>query len=90
VAHRAAEIFRATELPTELLVVDDVPETFAPATDAAAALLGIVAVHPMSVDDARTYLDRSGGDWSIAERLLAQGRLVTVAHGGRTYLRTRR
>lgn len=89
-ARRAAEIFRSAELPTELLMEDDVAETFAPATDPAAGLLGIVAVHPMTEADARAYLARSGGDWAVAQRLLDEGRLVVVRHGGRTYLRTRR
>jgi len=89
-ARRAADIFRAAELPTELLVEEDVAETFSPSSDPAAGLLGIVAVHPMAVADARTYLARSGGDWSIAERLLDEGRLVTVTRDGWTYLRTRR
>jgi len=89
-ARRAAEIFRSAELPTELLVEDDVAETFAPAPDPAAGLLGIVAVHPMTEADARAYLARSGGDWAVAQRLLDEGRLVVVRHGRRTYLRTRR
>ena len=89
-ARRAAEIFRTTELPTELLVEEDVAETFAPSPDPATGLLGIVAVHPMSEADARTYLARSGGDWSTAQRLLDEGRLVAVKLGRRTFLRTRR
>jgi wyosine [tRNA(Phe)-imidazoG37] synthetase (radical SAM superfamily) len=89
-ARRAAEVFRATELPTDLLVEDDVAETFAPSMDPAAGLLGIVAVHPMTEADARDYLARSGGDWSTAQRLLDEGRLVAVRHGGRSFLRTRR
>ena len=87
-AHRAADQFRAVELPTELLV-EDLADAFAASTDPAAGLLGIVAVHPMTEADARVYLARSGGEWSIAQRLLDQGRLVKVRHGGRTYLRTR-
>ena len=89
-ARRAAGIFRAAELPTELLVEDDCAETFSLSSDPAAGLLGIVAVHPMSFADARTYLARSGGHWSAAQRLLDEGRLVEVRHGGRTFLRTRR
>jgi wyosine [tRNA(Phe)-imidazoG37] synthetase (radical SAM superfamily) len=88
-AHRAAEVFRAVELPTELLV-EDVADAFAPSLDPATGLLGIVAVHPMSEADARTYLARSGGDWSTAQRLLDEGRLVAVKLGRRTFLRTRR
>ena len=89
VARRAADIFRSAELPTECLV-EDLEGGFAPSNDPAEGLLGIVAVHPMTESDARDYLARSGGAWSIAQRLLDQGRLVAVRHGGRTYLRTRR
>jgi wyosine [tRNA(Phe)-imidazoG37] synthetase (radical SAM superfamily) len=89
VARRAADIFRAAEVPTTCLV-EELEEAFAAASDPAHGLLGIVAVHPMTESDARDYLVRSGGEWSIAQRLLDQGRLVAVRHGGRTYLRTRR
>jgi wyosine [tRNA(Phe)-imidazoG37] synthetase (radical SAM superfamily) len=87
--YRAADIFRASELPIDLLV-EDVADGFAPSTDPAVGLLGIVAVHPMVIADVRAYLARSGGDWSVAQRLLDEGRLVAVRHGGRTFLRTRR
>jgi wyosine [tRNA(Phe)-imidazoG37] synthetase (radical SAM superfamily) len=88
-ARRAADIFRAAEVPAELLFEDDHADTFSPSSDPAAGLLGIVAVHPMSIADARIYLSRSGGDWSVVQRLLDEGRLVTVTRDGRTYLRTR-
>jgi wyosine [tRNA(Phe)-imidazoG37] synthetase (radical SAM superfamily) len=86
VTHRAASIFRSLGLPTELLV-EDIPDGFATSPDPADGLLGIAAVHPMTEADARAYLVRSGGDWSIALRLLDQGRLTRVRHDGRTYLR---
>jgi wyosine [tRNA(Phe)-imidazoG37] synthetase (radical SAM superfamily) len=89
-ARRAADNFRAAELPTELLVEDDCAATFSPSSNPATGLIGIVAVHPMSVADARTYLARCGGNWAVAERLLDEGRLVMVTRHGRTYLRTRR
>jgi wyosine [tRNA(Phe)-imidazoG37] synthetase (radical SAM superfamily) len=90
IATRAASTFRAAGQPAELQVEEDVAETFAPSIDPETGLLGIVAVHPMSVADARAYLTRSGGDWSIAERLLADKRVVAVRHRGRTFLRARR
>lgn len=89
VARRAADIFRSVELPTELLA-EEVSDGFAASIDPAQGLLGIVAVHPMTEAAARDYLTRSGGDWSIAQRLLDQERLATVRHGGRTYLRAGR
>ena len=87
---RAAEIFRAAELPTTCLA-EDLDDPFAAGVDAggnaAEGLLGIVAVHPMAEEDARTYLERSGADWSLAQRLLDDGSIVRVAFEGRTYLR---
>jgi wyosine [tRNA(Phe)-imidazoG37] synthetase (radical SAM superfamily) len=86
---RAADAFRAAEVPTTCLI-DELETPFAPADDPDAGLLGIVAVHPMTEDDARDYLARSGADWSVAQALLDQGRIVTVRHRRRTYLRARR
>ncbi len=88
-ARRAADIFRAAEVPTTCLI-EELVAPFAVSDDPAAGLLGIVAVHPMTEADARDYLARSGADWSVAEALLDQGRIVTIRHGRRTYLRTRR
>jgi len=88
-ARRAADAFRAAEVPTTCLV-EELETPFAASDDPAAGLLGIVAVHPMTEDDARDYLARSGADWSVAQALLDQRRIVAVQHGGRTYLRARR
>ena len=89
VARRAAEIFRAAEVPTTCLV-EELESPFAASDDAATGLLGIVAVHPMTESDARDYLARSGAGWSVAQALLDEGRIVEVRHGRRTYLRARR
>jgi wyosine [tRNA(Phe)-imidazoG37] synthetase (radical SAM superfamily) len=85
-ALRAADIFRAAELPTTVLL-EDLPEPFSSGVDAAGGLLGIVAVHPMTEEAARRYLERSGTDWSIAQRLLDDGTIVRVDFEGQTYLR---
>lgn len=83
---RAADSFRAAELPTTCLV-EDLAEPFSPGVDAAEGLLGIVAVHPMTEAAARRYLERSGADWSTAQRLLDDGTIVRVDFDGQTYLR---
>jgi wyosine [tRNA(Phe)-imidazoG37] synthetase (radical SAM superfamily) len=88
VARHAAEIFRAYEIPTGCLV-ENPEDGFAPSGDPAKGLLGIASVHPMAESEVRDYLVRSGANWSIAQRLLDQGRLVAVPHAGRTYLRAR-
>lgn len=89
-ALRAAEIFRTAELPTTCLA-EDLDDPFATGidagVDAAEGLLGIVAVHPMTEDAARTYLERSGADWSVAQGLLDNGSIVRVTFEGRTYVR---
>jgi wyosine [tRNA(Phe)-imidazoG37] synthetase (radical SAM superfamily) len=92
VVRRAAEIFRAMEVPTTLLVeeIAEHEQPFAVADSPSDGLVGISAVHPMTLEAARDYLSRSGADWSVAQSLLDDGRLVAVRHGGRTYLRAAR
>jgi wyosine [tRNA(Phe)-imidazoG37] synthetase (radical SAM superfamily) len=85
-ALRAADIFRAADVPASCLA-EDIEDPFAASPDAEEGLLGIVAVHPMSEPDARSYLARSGADWSLVQRLLGEGRIRAVRHGGLTYLR---
>jgi wyosine [tRNA(Phe)-imidazoG37] synthetase (radical SAM superfamily) len=89
VVHRAVEIFRTFDVPTSCLVeeIDEGQAPFAVSGDAARGLLGIVAVHPMTETAVRDYLARAGADWSVAQSLLDGGRLVTLVHQGRTYLR---
>jgi len=88
-ARRAADIFRAAEIPTSTLVeeIEESAEPFAVSGDPAEGLVGIVAVHPMTESAARDYLARSGADWTVAQVLLDSGRIVAVRHGGQTYLR---
>ncbi len=85
-ALHAAEVFRAADLPATCLV-EDLEEPFSAAVDAIGGLLGIVAVHPMTETAVRDYLQRSGADWSVAQKLLDEGSIVRVAFGGQSYLR---
>jgi len=85
-ALRAADAFRAAELPVTCLL-EDLEAPFAADREAVEGLLGIVAVHPMTDEDARGYLERSGADWSVALKLLGEGLIVRVVHDGRVYLR---
>lgn len=88
-ARRAADTFWAFEIPTSRLVeeIDESEAPIAVSADPVQGLLGIVAVHPMTVSAARDYLARAGADWSIAQALLDEGRIVAVRHRGRTHLR---
>jgi wyosine [tRNA(Phe)-imidazoG37] synthetase (radical SAM superfamily) len=85
-ALHAADVFRAAELPTTCLV-EDLDEPFAADLGTPTDLLGIVAVHPMTETAARGYLERSGADWSVAQRLLDDGTIERVVFDGQTYLR---
>jgi wyosine [tRNA(Phe)-imidazoG37] synthetase (radical SAM superfamily) len=48
-------------------------------------LLSITAVHPMREDAVRDYLGRAGAGWSMVQRLVAEGELAEVEHGGHTF-----
>jgi wyosine [tRNA(Phe)-imidazoG37] synthetase (radical SAM superfamily) len=48
-------------------------------------LLSITAVHPMREEAVSDYLARAGADWLAVHRLVAQGELVEVEHGGHTF-----
>ena len=48
-------------------------------------LLSITSVHPMRDDAVRQLLARAGGQWSMIEELLAQGKLVKLEYQGKTY-----
>lgn len=89
VAQHAAEVFRSFDVPVSCLV-EEIAERdgpFAVPGDAAAGLLGIVAVHPLTEAAARAYVTRAGGNWSEVQVLLEGGRIFRVWHAGRTYLR---
>jgi wyosine [tRNA(Phe)-imidazoG37] synthetase (radical SAM superfamily) len=87
---RSAETFRRCGLRTELLIDDVEDGGFGVVGDPTEGLLGIVAVHPMSETAVSDYLARAGADWSVAQALLDEGRIVSVRNAGRTYLRASR
>ncbi|MCD6334951.1 MAG: radical SAM protein [Candidatus Latescibacteria bacterium] len=48
-------------------------------------LLSITAVHPMRVEAVREFLARAAADWSVIQRLIAQGRLIETEYEGRKF-----
>jgi wyosine [tRNA(Phe)-imidazoG37] synthetase (radical SAM superfamily) len=48
-------------------------------------LLSITAVHPMRQEAVSDFLARAGADWSLVQRLIAQGQLVETAYAGRSF-----
>ncbi|HNS52303.1 MAG TPA: radical SAM protein [Anaerolineae bacterium] len=54
-------------------------------------LLSITSVHPMREDAVGEYLTRAGEGWPVVRRMVAQGKLTELEHGGHMfYLRTLR
>jgi wyosine [tRNA(Phe)-imidazoG37] synthetase (radical SAM superfamily) len=48
-------------------------------------LLSITAVHPMREESVRALLARARGDWSIIDKLIAQGRLIETEYEGKMF-----
>jgi wyosine [tRNA(Phe)-imidazoG37] synthetase (radical SAM superfamily) len=48
-------------------------------------LLSITAVHPMRQEAVSDFLARAGSDWSLVQRLVAQGQLVETTYAGRSF-----
>ena len=48
-------------------------------------LLSITAVHPMREEAVREFLARAAADWSVIQRLIAQGRLIETEYEGRKF-----
>ena len=48
-------------------------------------LLSITAVHPMREEAVREFLARAAADWSVIQRLIAQGCLIETEYEGRKF-----
>jgi hypothetical protein len=57
-------------------------EAFAATGDLAEDLLAIAAVHPLRESGVRALVDRSGGDWQVLERLIADSLLIPTEYAG--------
>jgi wyosine [tRNA(Phe)-imidazoG37] synthetase (radical SAM superfamily) len=60
-------------------------DAFASGGDPRADLLSITAVHPMRASAVRAVLDRTGADWSVVERLIADGELIEASYRTDTF-----
>jgi wyosine [tRNA(Phe)-imidazoG37] synthetase (radical SAM superfamily) len=50
-----------------------------------ADLLAITSVHPMRKDAVEHFLKRTNTDWSIMNKLIAERKLIALAHSGHTF-----
>lgn len=49
------------------------------------SLLNIIAVHPMQDEAVRKFLTKAGTDWTLIDKLVAQGRIVVADYEGKTF-----
>jgi wyosine [tRNA(Phe)-imidazoG37] synthetase (radical SAM superfamily) len=75
----------AVHLPRVELLTEFEGTAFASAGDPVQDLLATVMVHPMREDAALALLDRAGSGRAILDRLVAEGRIGRVVHGGHTF-----
>jgi wyosine [tRNA(Phe)-imidazoG37] synthetase (radical SAM superfamily) len=63
-------------------------DQFTVTADAEQDILSIAAVHPLREDALRRILERSGADWQLVEKMVAEGHLHKNIHNQKTYYRT--
>ncbi|MBN1836529.1 MAG: radical SAM protein [Spirochaetales bacterium] len=81
---RAFQIFNARVRRTEYLIGYE-GDAFAASGDPEADLLSITAVHPMREEAVRKLLRKTGAEWGLVQRMIADGRLVETQFQDRTY-----
>lgn len=47
--------------------------------------MSITAVHPMSEDAVKEFLDRAKADWPIVHELVARGQLIRKEYDGKIF-----
>jgi wyosine [tRNA(Phe)-imidazoG37] synthetase (radical SAM superfamily) len=82
--NQAYQIFAEKVAQVEYLIGYE-GNAFACTGDVVEDLLAITAVHPMRSDAVDEFLARAGADWSVVDKLIAQGKLAQAEYGGRTF-----
>jgi wyosine [tRNA(Phe)-imidazoG37] synthetase (radical SAM superfamily) len=81
------QIFKSKLIHVELLTGYE-GDSFSFMENAEESLLSITSVHPMREDAVREFLSKSDSDWSMIDKLIAQGKLIeTLYEGEKYYLR---
>jgi wyosine [tRNA(Phe)-imidazoG37] synthetase (radical SAM superfamily) len=80
----AYQIFQS-RLPHIELLVGDEGNAFSSTGDAATDLLSITAVHPLRADAAGALLAKTGADFAVVRRLIAENKLVEEQYQGQRY-----
>ncbi len=82
--HAAYQIL-ASRLPRVEWLIGYEGNAFASTGDTTQDLLQITAVHPMREDAVRGLLTRNHQDWSIVERAVTSGAILSLSYGGQRY-----
>jgi wyosine [tRNA(Phe)-imidazoG37] synthetase (radical SAM superfamily) len=82
--HHAYQIL-ASRLPHVEYLIGYEGDAFAFTGDVQHDLLSITAVHPMRESAVRDLLVRANADWSLVEKMLAEGKLKAVEYLGKRY-----
>jgi len=82
--NRAYQIFSNVVGQAECLIGYE-GDAFASTGNVEEDLLSITAVHPMREEAVRALLARARGDWSIIDKLIAQGRLIETEYEGKRF-----
>jgi wyosine [tRNA(Phe)-imidazoG37] synthetase (radical SAM superfamily) len=80
----AYQIFSDKSLDAECLIGYE-GDAFAATGDVESDLLSITAVHPMREDAVSEFLASGGTDWSMIEKLVAEGKMVETEYGNRRF-----
>ncbi|HUI08198.1 MAG TPA: radical SAM protein [Verrucomicrobiae bacterium] len=80
----AYQVFRA-RLPRVELLVGDEGNVFTSTGDAAGDLLSIAAVHPLRADAVAALLAKTGADFGVVRRLIAEKKLAEEHYQGQRY-----
>jgi wyosine [tRNA(Phe)-imidazoG37] synthetase (radical SAM superfamily) len=84
VLNTAYQVFRERSLDVEYLIGYE-GNAFTYTGDAQDDLLKITSVHPMREDAVTEFLARAGTDWSLVERLIADGEMIDIVYGSKNY-----
>jgi wyosine [tRNA(Phe)-imidazoG37] synthetase (radical SAM superfamily) len=82
--HRAYQIF-ADRLGNVECLLGLETGSFGYTGDVEGDILGVTAVHPMPAASVRELLKKANEDWSVVEKLLAEGKIVKLTHNGEEF-----
>jgi wyosine [tRNA(Phe)-imidazoG37] synthetase (radical SAM superfamily) len=80
----AYQIFKEKRIDVEYLIGYE-GDAFACTGNAEEDLLSITAVHPMKKEAVEAFLRKARGEWSLIEKLVAQGKLTQTAYKNDTF-----